>query len=286
MPIVNPSSKNVLLKYIINPTVVLIKTPFLIISVVLLLILSPIAPLYKLILRLMLLVVFGVSEIELLVDGIKKSNSRSIKNSLPSKGSITLINFSSPLDAYVLYLVAKTGNVTFLSTCYSGEIVEIGGLFDCFKFALSAPSLEPEASKIVKDLSKYSKKTTFLIVEGTTSNNKAILDIPSAFNYQLLADECKENNIKMKVISIKSQPGHTIPTPIPVSPASYVYSNMTSLQLDSKFKMKLFDLPYSSSIKKADLKEKLSNYRNLKLIGSELSIPKKIEFIKKYNNMK
>ncbi|KAG7813903.1 hypothetical protein KL921_000177 [Ogataea angusta] len=276
MPI-PPANSSVLVKFVLGPILALLK----IVPSAILCLLSalcwPVGFLFRPVLRLLLLVLFNVSEIEFLADGVKKSNTKMINSKRPDKGQLVFVNFSSPLDCLVLYLVSKSNKYIFLTADSRGNLRKLNGLLETFSFALAQPQLTSPAADPV-DLSKLKNSVVFVLTEGTTTNNRSVLTFPP-IDLSAIYSTYK-NTLEFKAISIKILPPSLVTTPIPQSAASYLYSHLSHLKLDARFKLKSFDL---GDLKPATVREKLSNYGALKLTGPDLDIAKKLSFISAYN---
>ncbi|KAG7742977.1 hypothetical protein KL923_000592 [Ogataea haglerorum] len=276
MPI-PPANSSVPVKYVLGPIWALLK----IVPSVFLFLLSslcwPVGFLFRPVLRLLLLVLFNVSEIEFLADGVKKSNTKQIDSRRPDKGQLVFVNFSSPLDCLVLYLVSKSNNCSFLTADSRGNLRKLNGLLETFSFALAQPQLTYQSAAPV-DLFKLKNSVVFVLAEGTTTNNRSVLAFPPIDLATVYS--AYRNTFEFKAISIKVLPPSLVTTPIPRSTVSYLYSHLSHLKWDVNFRLKSFDL---GDLKPATVREKLSNYGSLKLTGPDLDVAKKLSFISAYN---
>ncbi|KAG7879568.1 hypothetical protein KL938_003621 [Ogataea parapolymorpha] len=276
MPI-PPAKRPVLVKYVLGPILALLKTVLSVFLFLLAAVCWPVGFLFRPVIRLLLLVTFNVSEIEFLADGVKKSNTKLINSKRPDIGQLVFVNFSSPLDCLVLYLVSKSNNCIFLTADSRGNLRKLNGFLYTFSFALAEPKLSTQAADPV-DLFKLKNNVVFVLAEGTTSNNRSVLAFPPI---ELAAmQSAYKNTFQFKAISIKVLPPSLVTTPIPQSATSYLFSHLSHVKLDVKFKLKSFDL---GDLKPTTIREKLSNYGSLKLTGPDLDIVKKLSFISAYN---
>ncbi|KAH3660172.1 hypothetical protein OGAPHI_007377 [Ogataea philodendri] len=278
MPIPPPNS-SVVVKYIAGPVFALLKLGPAVVLGLLLTITWPVSFLFKPLLRLFLLLIFNVSEVEFTADGVKRSNTKQINAKRPKNGQIVFVNFSSPLDSLVLFLSSTSSSTVFLFADSKGNLRQLSGLIDSFKFALSQPIIYPASDKGISDLSKYKSKVVFIFAEGTTSNNRGVLAFPDIDFTSIVA---KKDSFHFRAVSIKSTPSSLISTPIPQSLSSFMYGLLSHLSYDVKYKLKVFDLP---DLKPATIREKLSNFGTLKLTGQDLDINKKLSFITTYNKV-
>lgn len=142
---------------------------------------------------------------------------------------------------------------------------KVGSAWNCFIFALGDPYLK--AKHPAKKLSKLS----FVIVEGTTTNNRSVMRFPDGF----------DGSLDGKCISIKQHPT-TLTTPIPESLLHFIYRSISTFG-DTKYKLKLFTENAGSEDK---IRENLSNYGKLKLLGKYLTLDKKAEFVQELEKKK
>lgn len=272
-----PRHESVITTYIARPVLFLIKLPFLLAFTLLLALVSPIGPICRPLLSLYLLIFFNISEKELLVDGIKKSNTSGIAAKRPTAGDVVLFNFSSPLDSLVLYLIS-TSNAVFYRVDSNGKLVKVGSPANCFQFALSQPTLESSPTETVP-LRLPTNQVSFIIVEGTTTNNKSVLQFPKDFDVQALASA---NTVHIKTVSLKLKPTAFLTTPLPESAFKFIYDNVSNYRLDGQYRMKLFE---TSPVTTQAVRTDLSNYGKLKLLGADLDLAKKIQFIDQYKSI-
>ncbi|GME85550.1 unnamed protein product [Ambrosiozyma monospora] len=154
-----------------------------------------------------------------------------------------------------------------------------------FNFALfGATSKHSNKVEESLNLQKYKNKTVYLIIEGTTTNNKAILKFPKAFNLKLFV-EINKSQFKFKAVNIKSHPTYLTVSPIPQSFHSFVYKNLSSICFNVSYKLKLFD-DLGTSFTEDDVREKMSNFGRLKLISEDFDVDTKSRFVKSYNRVK
>ncbi|VEU23942.1 DEKNAAC105207 [Brettanomyces naardenensis] len=277
LPIPDPDSNKPLIKYIVKPLTFLLKLPFLLVSTLSLLLISPLGFLFKPLLHLYLIAFFNLSQIELLVDGVKKSNLSVIDSKRPQPDDIVFINFSSPLDSLILYITSNSQSCDFYSIDSKGNLFIVGSPLDCSRFALTAPS---KRSPVPLKINRKGK-VAFVIVEGTTTNNRSIMRFPERFNLREFVQVNRLGHV-FKTLSIKVYPGAFFTTPLPESVAKFVYDTVSDFRSDLKYRMKVFEMGDSEGISEHRIRTDLSNYGKMKLLGEHLDLEKKGEFIASY----
>ncbi|CDK28137.1 unnamed protein product [Kuraishia capsulata CBS 1993] len=278
MPIPNSNSGKGAVKYLLGPVRLLafaVRGLFLVLLLALYILSVPVAPLQKLVLGLLLELVFGVIETEVQIDGIKRSNTKLTKVNRPNKRDLVIANLSSPLDPLALACISNSSisSCLFLIPDGAGDLRSYS-VWGAFKFALSDP-VTAHQGEIIHDVAKFKNKTLFVFPESTTSNNKAILP----FNPKLgkLSDLMGENTFKLKAISTKSYPPQLTTTPLPTSVITFLWTSLSHLKFETRFKSKVFLLESESTWKEA--RTALTNYGKLNLVGNSLNLQAKIAFI-------
>lgn len=100
-------------------------------------ILSLLSSTHKVILDVLLAYFFNVNDVEVLIDGIRKSDEKLMKENLPSKNEIIFVNSTGPLDGMVFKMIsANPANVYFGIASNDGVRI-IGGLFSWFNWCIN-----------------------------------------------------------------------------------------------------------------------------------------------------
>ncbi|KAI0462946.1 hypothetical protein LJB42_003750 [Komagataella kurtzmanii] len=217
-------------------------------------------------------------DVDVSVDNIKKANKPLIQLNLPQKGDFVISNYQSPLDPLVLSLITnnRLKNIVWLIPDIEGNLYEYS-LFGVVVHALSSPNLHAQKNGKKIQLSSISEsKTVFLFPEGTTSNNKSIL--PFLVTTDTVSVPKLFKKFKVKALSIKNENPYTT-TPIPQALASYLLTNLFTRN-SSHYRLKEFILDKDHTW--PEIRDLLSNSGRLKLVGKDLSLEKKVEFIKKF----
>lgn len=226
LPVDQPSSS--FKSYIVNPILLAFKWP----SFIVLYLLASFAP--KIILRVIARFYLGVSEIDLLIEGIRKLKRADIEKNKLDVGDIVVANFVSPIDIFVLFLVSKVkslGDIVVIiphqNSLYSFLAWDLVSL--CFQ-ALEDPV---QNGKKVIDFQQATKgKLAVVFAEGTASNNKAVLPLQNAVAPLLAAP-----GSQVKVAIVRYHPG-AVSLPVPhKTPFQYVCSLLTLRQVFVKVKL-------------------------------------------------
>jgi len=275
MPLTSPDSDNALKTYILKPVTCLIKFPFFFISSLILTISSFILPskFFRPLVRWYLYAFFNISSVEFLADGVRKSNKKAIDSCRPQEDDVVLVNFSSPLDPWILYLISRSKRVEFYSVDGKGRLFQVGGPLEASTFAIGHPYISADSGKLRQTVQLDKRAANFVFVEGTTTNNRSIMTFPRGFDALQISERSE-----YKVISLKLHPAGCLATPIPQSLLSFVYRNISQLHLSGRYRLKSFSMK-RSELTEAKIRENLSNYGKLKLLGEYLDLEKKAEFI-------
>ncbi|ODV94986.1 hypothetical protein PACTADRAFT_3872 [Pachysolen tannophilus NRRL Y-2460] len=256
----------------------IIKLPILIILLFLFLILKKIG-LGKPILRVLLLLVFNLNEIDVSVNNVKKSQKKLIEFNLPDKNDICVVNYSSPLDCLILYLISKGQHdkMVYLISDNSGNLREYS-MLSFMNHALSKPILFKDSNNgIIENLDQYKDKIVFIFPEGTTSNNKSILP----FNKNLIKIS-NTTSRKIKIINLNKS--NIYITSMPMTFLRFNTYNLMNFNEFGKYKVKIFveEAETAWSV----IRKILTNNNKLKLVGEELNIESKVRFIDAFEKNK
>lgn len=237
------SPKSTLVLYVLDPFVLLLKWPLLVVLYGLI----SVAP--KAITK-QLLSLLSVSDIDLLVEGVRKLRVDQVNASKPTIGEVVVSNHVSPLDVFVVFV---TSNVSSLSDIQ--VIVPQNQKFYSFTVweVLAMPFNSP---RHVLDLSHLlaspdPKKLALVFAEGSTTNNKAVLAFDSSVT-SMLADK------KVKVAVLRYYPA-TVSLPVPhMSRTKYVSKLLTAKKGYVKVKLVPQEKTSISALQNAFLENGLS----------------------------
>lgn len=264
---------------------------------------------YKVIIDVILAYFFNVSETELAIDGVRRSDEKAKLEKSPRNGDIIVVNATGPLDWFVWKMIAENPkNVKVGIACSSGiAIIDswVTWFSWCFSGSLHLPKeakskivhitdIDASSSNVdgVADLKKYvgEKGTLYVVVEGTITNNKGILSFPLGFDAGALAKMSISSGYGLKVLSTKVLPAGVSGTVIPTNKWWWLFLNFGSLSMDVKYKQRMTVLvdKYTKTgsdnmdaelITDSLLRTKLANNSRLKLLSKDMDIHKKREYM-------
>ncbi|EGW34999.1 uncharacterized protein SPAPADRAFT_53362 [Spathaspora passalidarum NRRL Y-27907] len=199
------------------------------------------------------------------VDGVKKSQTEKLEQYKPKAGDVLVTNYISPLDGFIVSVLANSSNTVFLIPNKQGTLYQYSAL-EVFNHCFSY-----EESKPVDDLSKLKNKIVVLLLEGTPSNNKSLLP------FIKLDNKYNFDGFNVKSLVLKLSPSYfTLPIPY-LGKFQYLFQLLTNLSKCSiKIKIYKFD--------KFDLNQIKNSFElnALTLINQELNLDSKQRFINYY----
>ncbi|KAL6453630.1 LOA1 Lysophosphatidic acid:oleoyl-CoA acyltransferase 1 [Candida maltosa Xu316] len=261
MPSAVPTfGKNIFVSLFAKLPVFLVKFPFFVVAAILYTITG-----LTTFSRFVFTVLFGFTNIDFSVDGVKSSQSEKLAEYKPKRGDLIVSNYISPLDGYLFTLLSGTSNIVILVPDKAGDLYKYSpsALSDhCFGFATGSK---------VDDVSKLKNRIVFLLLEGTPSNNKAILPFIK-LNPRYSFDE-----FTIKSLVVRLSPVHlTLPIPH-VGKLQYLFELMTNLsQKTVRNKIYKFDTFNVSQIRRSFESNSLSP------INQDLDIDAKNRFVSYY----
>lgn len=267
MPVDNPQQP--LKKFLVNPVVVAVKLPLLYILYAFTLM----AP--KPVLLVILKHIFGVSDIDLLVEGVRKLKTAEIDRKRPGLNHLVVANFISPIDVLLLFVIsaATSINSVVILLPRDGKLHALS----FWQFA-KVPFLEPGAPLNGAELADYAtlkNKFVILFPEGTSSNNKAVLPFDKSIDPKLL----QLSGFSYLTIVLRVYP-NLITLPVPnVTPFQYMCKLLTVGKVFVKAKIvpHLGLEPYS--IKAA---REVFPDNGLSLVGDDMNVKEKTKFFAYY----
>lgn len=271
VPAVNPVTR-----FVVNPLVVLVKLPILTI-VLLLSLIFPFKAWYQFITKYL----FFFPELNVSVQGFRRGDAKALQQYSPKPNQLFFANFISPLDPIFLLLISKVSswkNVSFLIPSTSNEIY-LCSMFDAVFFTFQSPNSKPARFQaIIKDINAYvnanPSKVCFYFIEGTTSNNRAVLPLI----YPPITTTT--NSINSRTIMLKLSPQYlTLPIPV-VSKFAYLY-RLLSLRSEQSLAVFRIVINEGVSIKESVVSALLNNSYPL-LHNETMSLKSKEAFYKYY----
>lgn len=216
---------------------------------------------------------FGTDLVDLGIEGVKKSNYKLVKANSPQKGDFVVVNFTSPLDPVLWYILCS--DAVYVTFSEDGKSLVELSFAETIAHSLSSEPLD--SGKQVKLLS-LKGKCVFFIAEGTTSNGKAILP----YNYSEQTKALLSQNralFKFKVMSTRLVPGD-LTTPVPELKFGYLMRLLRHTStLQFKTRLLLVD---PDQLQWELLRQKSADLGRVRAVGRELDIQSKRRFLKKY----
>lgn len=175
---------------------------------------------------------FGITKTVVAADGIRQLKTAEIDAQKPAAGDFVIANYATPLDALIVAANAKTSwtNIVVLVPDSNGSVYS----YSPWSFASHAfGKIGTGTGLIVTDLLAYKDRLVILFVEGTPSNNKAVLP------FAKITVPAKGYNFK--TVSLKVAPA-SLAVPIPsVSQLGYFYGLISALSRPTSVRIKIFN---------------------------------------------
>lgn len=256
-------------KFVINPALLALKWPLFVVLYTL----ASVAP--KPATKIIFKWLFSVADIDLLVEGVRKSNVKEINAHKPSEGEIVVLNLVSPLDVFVIYLISSVSSLSSIvvvlpwkNNLYSFTVWQF---LHTFFLSLENPvehgtRLDVGAEKTLKG------KLAIVFAEGTSSNNKAVLPLQQQCFPFLQATKAP-----VKVTVLRYFPG-TLSLPVPNLTENQYVSRLFTLPGKAFVKVKV--VPVQNVSTKACQMAFVENGLN----HVELGLNEKTEFFKYFQN--
>ena len=236
---------------------------------------------------------FGFQPIDFTVDGIKRSQVSKLEPFRPQRGDLIVTNYISPLDGFIMSLLTKGSSVVILIPDKNGILYKYTPwtlVNHCFG------QVQGEIVGSNDELSKLRKRNAiFLLLEGTTSNNTAILP------FIKLDPKYKFEDFQIKTLVMKLFPQYyTLPISN-VASLYYLFELLTDLTSTKSVRCKIYKFQEGDDNKNNDddgddhalnsrggLKlatlRKSFELNSLNAVGDELSVDAKNRFISYYFN--
>lgn len=222
--------------------------------------------------KLVVLVFFGFNRLEVLVDGVKRSNVAKINASLPRVGDLVVVNWSSPIDGLIIAAVSGNWkNVALLVPDQRGELYHFT-VWKLFRHTFDSSV----RGKTVDDISKFKNKIVFLLAEGTPSNNKALLPF-----LRVNTNKQQLESFNIKSLVLKLSPGYLTLPIAHVSKLRYLFELLSNTDIRyNLIKAKVYQFD------KWDVAAIRDSFRinGLELVGDSLNIEHKRKFVDYYFN--
>lgn len=253
---------------------------------------------YRVYLDIVLAYFFNVQDVDVSVEGVKRTDAAKIEQMRPTKSDLVFVNATSPLDTMVLQMVAHTpkhvsfavvdnsgalrlvpaGHGAFADWCYNGSVVVPS---NWTKIAVPSKLDTDEALETLRAnlASAVGDNTLYVFPEGTITNNRGVLGFPQGFNENgSFADACKSLGRAVKTCTVKLMPMGNMGTVLPIGKVWWYYLNFGSMKMDTKVKIVISPLD-EANITNEVIRTKLSNNGRLKLLSKTLTVASKVEYI-------
>ena len=273
MPVPTPlySNSSIVKKtglFLIKSVIFALKLPLVIVSVVLYYLTG-----LQFLAKFIVLVLFGFNRLEALVDGVKRSHTEKINAILPKRNDLIVVNHSSPLDGFIYACLCSGVSWSKIAIVIPDSK---GSLTLYTVWSLFSHTFNPRATGTPVELCQLKDKVVFLLLEGTPSNNKALLP------FQPIA-ATDFSGFSIKSVVIKFQPQY-LTMPIPhISKWMYLFEALTSISIKNNFikaKIYSFEKWNLSSIKNS------FEVNSLSILGPQLDLTLKKLFEKYYFDFK
>lgn len=255
----------------------------------------------KLITDVVLAYFFNVSDTELIVEGIKKSDEKNKLAKAPQNKDVILVNATGPLDWFIWKLVSSNGKnvkvgiatsegivvftnwIQWVRWCFQGSMYLIPTAGD--KNLIRIVDIDASSSDIdgMGDLKSVvgEKTTLYVVVEGTITNGKGLLSYPQGFDVGAFCKMVRSAGYGLKVMSVRVSPMGITETVIPTSKMFWLFFNFGSLSMNVKYRLKLSDLADvpKDAITDTLVREKLASNGRFKLLGRDMDVRKKVEYV-------
>lgn len=221
--------------------------------------------------NLLVLVIGGLNQCTVLVDGVKKRDTTAIAENLPKAGDIVFANHTSPLDGYIFQIVAnrlvyivKPDAKGFLHRYTPWQL-----------FWWSFDDFLSSNGRVVENLDDLKDRPVVVLLEGTASNGKGVLPFIDIFTrggkYKI------DGNIKLLIMKI-SPAYFTMPLPT-MTILQYWFRIFSCFDTsDHYIRAKIHNFA------EYDIKKVRGSFEEngLPMVANSLTIEAKKEFLKSY----
>lgn len=274
--LIKTAKLDVLFSIVLFTVKAVLVAPFVILSFVLSLFLgkSKIASLNRFI-----LFITGLTSYELTIQNLKAKNLN--KSFYPKRGDVFLVNYSSPLDFFLLSILSNDEFVILVPNA-KGQL-QLVTSWGFIQKSLSGYE-QDEGANYKIDFGNLQNKIIYIFPEGTTSNGKAILPFP--LNQTIFDDFISKLNEdkkthKIRTIGIKLYPS-TLVTPLQYSSFGYIYKVLTLLSYSAKIRINIPNELDAQDTNLDKIRQSFTSNGKFKLVTPELNIDAKIKFIENY----
>ncbi|TID29895.1 hypothetical protein CANINC_001534 [Pichia inconspicua] len=214
---------------------------------------------------------FGVGSIEFVVDGVRRSDDKGIRDASPVSGDVVVVNAIGPLD----YLVWKSTSRFPSVVCVAledGNIAELGfkdWIDWCFSGSVNICGNVTTFTKLPRD------KVIFLVAEGTVTNGKSVIRFPRGFTLNKIA--------RVKTLSTRATPV-SCTTVGPTSKISWIFTNMGTIVPSIHYRLKLSIVKEGAT--DDEIRNTLADNGKMKVIGDSLTVETKRDYLSALEEIK
>lgn len=206
------------------------------------------------------------------VVGVRKQNVRETQDRMPRAGDLVVANHCLPIDGLLFQAVSK-GSISILMPDNEGAL-KLYTPWSLFKHTFSGIQ-----GPVLSDIAILEGKAVFVLMEGTTSNNRGVLPfVKLDAKSQHMIDSVLESGFVLKTMALKLAPPHlAVPVPI-MSVFAYI------VELCARLAPAHVKLTVRDDFSKYDIDVLRRSFgdASLSLMGSSLDLDRKSEFFTKY----
>jgi hypothetical protein len=300
-PFLPVSLKPTILTYIFHSIIIPLKIIMFIPVLILLPLLTIIPTTSKVIIDVILAYFFNVSETELVIDGVRKSDELGKLTKSPKSKDIIIVNANGPLDWFVWKLISENSSDIKVGIATSQGIIVIkdwkSWINWCFNGSLNSPIQNETkndnnliyitdidaSSTDIDGITNFKKivgnSTLYVVIEGTITNGKGILQFPIGFDACAFSKMVIHACYGFKVMSTKVSPVGITETVLKTNKWRWLFLNFGSLSMNIKYKMKLTVFNDTKFILDTVIREKLASNGRMKLLGRDMDVNTKRKYV-------
>lgn len=221
---------------------------------------------------------FGIKKTVVAAEGIRQLKTAEIDAQRPTIGDFVVVNYATPIDALIVAANSRASwkNTVVLVPDANGSIYS----YTPWSFASHAfGKIGSGSGLIVTDMLAYKDKLVLLFIEGTPSNNKAVLPFANI--------TVPAKGYHFKTVSLKVAPA-SLAVPIPtVSQFGYFYGLLTAISKATSVRIKIFDHGKTDrTLFDWNLSKGAFKLDSFNIIGGDLDIAAKQKFYSYFVNHK
>lgn len=204
-------------KYVVDPVLILVKAPLF----YFLYALAALAP--KPAIKVVLSLVFGFEDVDVLVEGVRRTKTDEIDQNRPAVNQVVISNWISPLDIFVIFSLSTVASLGQIAVVVPTK----GSLYRLSAWQTVSLFFGGDVTVIgvkISTLASLKGNLVVLFAEGTSSNNRAVL--PFVETSLMVFDT---PGFTYKTVVLKMYP-NSLTLPIPhLTKWQYLYRLLTHL---------------------------------------------------------